>query len=458
MTGDRESAASVPRMTESGRAIDREVATHAAAAIGLSDDLRAHPELGYAETYAADRSAAWLRERDLEPRTGLAGTGLKVVVDSGRPGPTVALLGELDAVHLPSHPRAASNGAAPACGHHASLAAACAATAAVATLLATSADMSGRLALVLVPAEEMLPPARLADLRAAGVAVRATGKTELLRLGELDDVDLALMVHTGREGGPRFSVGDTLRGAVAISGRFLGSAAHGGSSPELGVDAVKAARRALDALESPTVRADAGIAANLRQPEAALGSVPAECGVDVLARHETLDGLRDVASRIDHALNAAARSVGARLERSAELAYAPTRSASSLDDVVAACAAEVVGPDGHARGRAIGASSDIGDLGLVMPVSHPYSSGATGHHHSATYEVDDTERAIVEPARYLARAVTALLADDAAAARRVLAETPTMSRQEYEALRASYQHVRTEWPDLPARPQEGAPT
>lgn len=454
MTKPAAEAASVPGMTDPGRAIDRLVAAQAAAAVNLSDDLRAHPELGYCETYAADRSAAWLCERGLRPRTGLAGTGLKALVDTGRPGPTVALLGELDAVHLPGHPRAGHSGAAPACGHHASLAAACAATVAVAPLLQDQPRASGRLALVLAPAEEMLPPGRLAQLRESGGVVRATGKTELLRLGELDDVDLALMVHTGREGGPRFSVGDTLRGAVAVTARFLGTAAHGGSSPELGIDAVRAARRALDELESPRVGAGAGIAASLRQPEAALGSVPAECFVDILARTETWDGLRTVVGRIEAALQRAADSVGARVERGTELAYAPTRSAPLLDDLVASCATAVVGGKGHDRGRAIGASSDIGDLGMVMPVSHPYSSGAIGHHHSTTYEVVDNERAIVEPARYLARAAVALLADDAAAARRIVAETPTMTRVDYEALRASFHEVSSEWPGRSGRVEE----
>jgi amidohydrolase len=429
-------------------ALDRRVSEHADAAIALSEDLRAHPELGYAEHYAAEHAATWLRERGLSPRTGLAGTGLRVDLKGAAPGPTVALVGELDAVHLPSHPDAAADGAAPACGHHASLAAVCCATVAVAELLPS---LAGRLTLLLVPAEEMLPPEHLAAARAAGTTVRATGKAELLRLGELDDVDLALMVHTGREGGPRFSVGDTLRGAVAITATFRGQAAHGGASPELGVDAVRAARQALDALDLIDGAAGLGIAAALRQPTAALGSVPAECHLDVLVRADTVDGLRDGVRTVDDALDTGAAAVGAGLERRTELAYAPTRSSAALDDVVAACATEIVGAQDQARGRALGASTDMGDLSLVMPVTHAYSSGVVGHPHSLSYRVVDSERAVVEPARYLARAVVDLLADDAAVARIVLATPPAMARPEYDALRASFDDLRcTEPQDAPA--------
>lgn len=415
--------------------LERAIAEHAPAAVALSDELRAHPELGWQETRSSALVAAWLVERGIRPRAA-SGTALVARLPSSMSGPTVALLGELDAVHLPSHPEAAEDGAAHACGHHASLAAACLAAAALRPVLG---DLAGTVVVAAVPAEEMLPPPALAAARAGGVR-HATGKVEMLAAGDLDDVDLALMVHTGREGGPRFSVGDTLRGAVAVTGHLAGQAAHGGSSPDLGVDAVRASRAAVDAIEAWGVaHPGAGVAATLRPPVAALGSVPAHCDVDVLLRADTLDDLDAGLDAVVTALTAAADDAGATLRWRSELAYAPTRTSSALDDVVAAAATAVLGPDvPQDRGRAIGASSDIGDLALVMPVSHPYSSGAAGHHHSPSYRVVDPERAVVEPARYLARAVHALLADGAAGAHHVLATTPTMSRAEYAAIRRRF--------------------
>ena len=54
----------------------------------------------------------------LRPETGLALTGVKAWAKGGQPGPTVAILSELDAVGTPDSPKADSlTGAAHTCGH-----------------------------------------------------------------------------------------------------------------------------------------------------------------------------------------------------------------------------------------------------------------------------------------------------------------------------------------------------
>src|SRR5437764_28604 len=55
--------------------------------------------------------------------SGLALTGVKAILDSGRPGPTVAILGELDSVLCRDHPdHDPRTGAVHACGHNAQVA------------------------------------------------------------------------------------------------------------------------------------------------------------------------------------------------------------------------------------------------------------------------------------------------------------------------------------------------
>jgi amidohydrolase len=431
-------------------ALVRAVGSRAGDLAELSDDLRTHPELGYQESYAAGRVADWVRGLGAEPRTGVAGTGVVASLPGARPGPTVALLGELDAVHVPSHPDAdPRTGAAHACGHHASLAAVCGAAAALADV---RERLAGRVLLVATPAEEMLPPSALDEVRADGSIAHATGKAELIARGEFDDVDLALMVHTGREDGPAFSVGDTLNGAVQVRADFEGTSAHSGSSPWLGVDAGRAARLAVQALEAQRDtfpdEDEVRMAVSLSQPEAAPGAVAAHCRLNVLVRARTLDALERALPRIDRALHAGAVAVGAGLTRTTELMYVPHRSAAPLDDVVADQAARVV-TGSTARGRQLGACSDIGDLALLMPVSHPYVSGAVGHHHSPSFRVHDDRRATLEPATFLAATVAALLHDDAALARHVLAQAPPqMTRSEYARLRSRWLSARDAWPRL----------
>jgi metal-dependent amidase/aminoacylase/carboxypeptidase family protein len=76
------------------------------------------------------------------------------------------------------------------------------------------------------------------------------GKAELIRLGEFDDVDIALITHTNaRAEDGLASVGDTHNGCVVKFMRFLGRGAHAGGAPHLGINALKAAEIALHAFE-----------------------------------------------------------------------------------------------------------------------------------------------------------------------------------------------------------------
>lgn len=461
-TGRRRVAANVARVSteartdETLRLVEDAVDAMSGELTELSERLRDSPELGFAERRTGELVTRWL-DRHGVACLPVAGTGLRGEIAGATPGPTVALLGELDAVHVPTHPDAdPCTGAAHACGHHASLAAACGAVAAVAGVLPR---LCGRLVFIGTPAEEIRPddPAAAAG---SGDDEREypTGKAELIRHGVFDDVDVALMVHTGREAGPRFSVGDTLNGAIRVRAVFRGTAAHSGSSPWLGIDASRAARFAMDAVDAQqeafpddqSVR----IAQRLLPEPAALGATPAEARVDVLVRARTLDTLRAALGRIDRALYAGALVVGAGLTRTTELVYAPHRSSPPLDDVVLANATAVIGSEGHARGRHLGASSDIGDLGLLMPVSHPYASGAQGQHHGPDFRVVDHVQATIEPAKYLAMTVVDLLDHDARLARDVVAADPgRMTRAEYVRLRSELASRRDAWPDLDDEPK-----
>ena len=61
-------------------------------------DLHAHPELGFAETRTAAMVADHLRALGLEVRTGVGKTGVVGVLRGGRPGRTVALRADMDAL------------------------------------------------------------------------------------------------------------------------------------------------------------------------------------------------------------------------------------------------------------------------------------------------------------------------------------------------------------------------
>lgn len=82
---------------------------------GINDE----PELGFKEVKTAAKVAEFMRDLGLEPQTGLAINGVKGRAKGGKPGPTAAVLGELDAVGCPTSPKAdPATGAAHACGHN----------------------------------------------------------------------------------------------------------------------------------------------------------------------------------------------------------------------------------------------------------------------------------------------------------------------------------------------------
>jgi len=138
-------------------------------------DLHRHPCLSGDEKDSADRIRRWLSERvtPSEVVEGLGETGLAVVFDSGRPGSTVLLRSELDALPLDDLPemphRSTRPGIAHKCGHdgHSAI------ISAVGLLLERFPLPTGRAVLLYQPAEEtgrgarqVIADPRFSDLRA----------------------------------------------------------------------------------------------------------------------------------------------------------------------------------------------------------------------------------------------------------------------------------------------------
>jgi hypothetical protein len=87
------------------------------------------------------------------------------------------------------------------------------------------------------------------------------------------------------------------------------------------------------------------------------------------------------------------------------------------------------------RPRHTTGSTDVGDLGHIMPEAHPRAGGARGTIHGNDYWTVDHVLAAVNPAKFMAMTVIDLLYDGAREARRVKAEAgPKLTREEYLAL------------------------
>src|SRR6266849_4206939 len=146
-----------------------------AAIEGRRDELTAfaqavaeQPELGFFEVETSRRFAGALDDAGVAYESGLALTGVRAVLAGGGPGPTVAVLGALDAPPVRGHPQADPvTGAAHACGHNAQLAMV---LGVARGLLESGAldELSGRVVVMAVPAEEYVELERRLELRRAG--------------------------------------------------------------------------------------------------------------------------------------------------------------------------------------------------------------------------------------------------------------------------------------------------
>jgi amidohydrolase len=209
------------------------------ALVACRRDLHQHPELSFQEARTAAKGRAWLEALGLEVQAGVAGThGVVATLDSGRPGPTLIVRADMDAlpiVEATGQPFASRTaGVMHACGHDVHTTCALGA----ATLLAERrAELRGRVRFVLQPGEESPPGGAKVLIEAGGV---------------LDGVDAALALHV-HAGIPVGSVGVRAGVLLAYSDRFTirirGVGGHA-ARPHLAVDAVAVAVQVYQALQT----------------------------------------------------------------------------------------------------------------------------------------------------------------------------------------------------------------
>src|SRR6266436_211637 len=405
--------------------------------VALGERIRRQPELGFKEVKTAALVADVFRELGLAPKTGLALTGVRADVTGATPGPTFALMGELDGLVVQGHPEAdTATGAAHACGHNAQVAGM---LGAAIGLTATKAmeHLAGRVAFFAVPAEEGGDLEwRLEQVRAGRLEFLG-GKCELLRLGHLDDVDLAMMIHTTpRPEDGAVAVPRSNNGRFGKTVRFVGKASHAGGAPHAGVNALYSAHIALMGINAirETFRDEDTVRVHpiLTHGGSQVNVIPGEARPETYVRGRTLEGIRDANANAHRALKAGALALGASVEIETLPGYLPLRSDPTMTRVFRQNADTLFGPEACREAGHRAGSTDMGDLSQVIPVLHPYMGGARGTGHAADYQIVDRHLAYVMPARAMAAMAVDLLWDGAAGAKEVIAKAlPGMTRQGY---------------------------
>jgi len=218
-------------------------------------DIHEHPELSNRETRTAKLVAEQLKRMGLEVQTGIAHTGVVGFLKGGRPGPTVAIRADMDALpvtektdvpfksHATATYRGETVGVMHACGHDSHTAM----LMGIAQIFAgVRESLPGNILFIFQPAEEGAP------------AGEEGGAELMLKEGLFDkyhpDVVFGMHVWAGdRVGDIAYRAGPVMAAVDSFSIQVKGRQAHG-SAPWRSVDPIVASAQIISALQTVVSR------------------------------------------------------------------------------------------------------------------------------------------------------------------------------------------------------------
>ncbi len=408
---------------------------HAEEIIGIGNAILAKPEMGYRELNTSALVKEKLNALGIPYRSELALTGIKARLKGKESRASVCIIGEMDAVTCNTHPTADPiTGAAHACGHNIQIAQMLGCAMALSEV---APELYGDVCFFAVPAEEFVEIGYRESLRSLGKVEFFGGKQELIRLGEFDDIDMAMMVHA-QGGAPENSafIGGGSLGFVAKTIDFIGKAAHAGGAPHEGINALNAAMSAMMCIHAQreTFRDEDKIRVHpiITNGGELVNVVPAKVTMETYVRGATADAIADAAAKVDRAIKGAAYAIGAEAEIKDFKGYLPLIQSEPLSALFEKNAEQFVPKDKIYHGVDMVGSSDMGDLGHIMPIIQPTMGGYTGNLHGMEFSALDNTLCYINPAKIMAMTVIDLLADGAAHALEIKKSfTPKMTKEEY---------------------------
>lgn len=318
----------------------------AAELVEVSHEIHGHPEQNFEEHFAAELLARTAGRYGLDATRGVYGAPTAVAAEIGS-GPLACVMSEYDALPEIGH----------GCGHNVIAAAG---LGAAIGLAAVAADAGGRLRWLGTPAEE-----------------GGGGKIVMARHGALDDVELAMMVHSA-------DADLTQIDAIALQQlvvQYTGVEAHAAAAPHMG-------RNALDA----AVLGYMGVAAlrqHIRSTERVHGIftksgdkpniVPREAETEWYVRSDTISSLNELKPRVLSALEAGAAACGCSVQHTwIGDAYADLVSNDTASALYVANAARFGRRVSNPRtgSHKVVGSTDMGNVSHLVPSIHPMIAAA----------------------------------------------------------------------------------
>ena len=314
------------------------VSEHKELVIRIRRDLHRIPETAYTEKKTSAYVAEHLRREGLEVQTGIATYGVVGLLNFGRPGPTLLLRADMDALPVTEDtglPFASTHdGAMHACGHDAHVAMVLVA----ATVLNRVKDeLNGTIKFLFQPAEE-----------------GPGGAKPMIDEGVLENpqVDYSIGCHVWPQI-PEGTIGVRSGPFMAAMDRFdikiIGRSGHG-AMPHFCVDALEVGTQVVSALQRISSRhmnplEPAVVTVGMFHAGTAFNIIPGEAQLTGTTRTFNLDIWNSWAERLETVVRGVCESMGADFEMKFSKGYPPTINDDMMAEVVRRCAQKVAGED-----------------------------------------------------------------------------------------------------------------
>jgi len=314
------------------------VVEHKELVIRIRRDLHRIPETAYTEKKTSAYVADYLRREGLEVQTGIATYGVVGLLNTGRPGPTLLLRADMDALPVTEDTglsfASTHGGVMHACGHDAHVAMVLVA----ATVLNRVKDeLNGTIKFLFQPAEE-----------------GPGGAQPMIDEGVLENpkVDYSIGCHVWPEI-PEGTIGVRSGPFMAAMDRFdikiIGRSGHG-AMPHLCVDALEVGTQVVSALQRISSRhmnplEPAVVTVGMFHAGTAFNIIPGDAQLTGTTRTFNLDIWNSWAERLENVVRGVCESMGADFEMKFSKGYPPTINDDSMAEVVRRCAQKVAGKD-----------------------------------------------------------------------------------------------------------------
>jgi len=311
--------------------------------IAVSREIYDHPELKFEEFRASKLLAEKLQEEGFTVELGVADleTAISAVHPATSDGPTVAILGEYDALPEIGH----------ACGHNLIAAAGLGAAIAVG---AVKKDLPGKLVFFGTPGEE-----------------GGGGKVVMVSAGLFDGVDAAMMFHPSS----RTVVDRKSLAITEVMIEFTGKASHAAGSPEKGINALDAVIQTFNGINAMRqhIKDGARIHGIITDGGAKPNIVPEHAAANFYVRALENDYRDELLEKLRACAQGAALATGASLDfKIVGHSYKAMKPNRAIGDAFVKNLAQLGEPLNPPPPDAGMGSTDMGDVSQVVPSIHAY--------------------------------------------------------------------------------------